>query len=80
MMSPKYRVAQEVVQTNLDLYIVPRNIEEISYREIVIKVKELRIPFRAGPGHRRPRSQISPRKRYQSLEVKALTFPHKYGN
>jgi len=46
LMSPKYRVAEEVAQTILDEYVIPRSIEEISYREIVIKVKELRIPFR----------------------------------
>ena len=45
MLSPKYRVAEEVAQTILDEYIAPREVFEISYREIVIKVKELRIPF-----------------------------------
>jgi hypothetical protein len=47
MLSPKYRVAEEVAQTILDEYIAPRQVFEISYREIVIKVKELKIPFRA---------------------------------
>lgn len=46
MLSPKFRVAEEVAQTIIDEYITKRNIEEISYKEIVIKVKELRIPFR----------------------------------
>ena len=46
MMSPKYRVAEEVAQTILDEYITSRNVWEISYREIVIVVKELKIPFR----------------------------------
>ena len=45
MMSPKYRVAEEVAQTILDEYITPRNIWQISYKEIVIVVKELKIPF-----------------------------------
>ena len=45
MLSPKFRVAEEVAQTILDEYIAPRQVFEISYKEIVIKVKELRIPF-----------------------------------
>jgi len=47
MLSPKYRVAEDVAQTILDEYIKRRKIKEISYKEIVVKVKELRIPFRA---------------------------------
>jgi len=47
MLSPKFRVAEEVAQTILDKYITPRRVGEISYREIVIKVRKLRIPFRA---------------------------------
>jgi DNA-binding PadR family transcriptional regulator len=39
LLSPKFRVAQEIAQTILDEYIVPREVDEISYREIVIKVK-----------------------------------------
>ena len=46
MMSPEYRVAEEIAQTILDEYIVPRRVDEISYREIVIKIREFRIPFR----------------------------------
>ncbi len=46
MLSPKFRVAEEVAQTIIDEYLSVRNVEEISYREIVIKIKELRIPFR----------------------------------
>ncbi len=46
MLSPKFRVAEEVAQTIMDEYIVKRNVDEISYREIVIQVKELRMPFR----------------------------------
>ena len=47
MLSPKFRVAEQIAQTILDEYITPRRVGEISYREIVIKVKELRIPFSA---------------------------------
>lgn len=43
--SPKFRVTKQIAQTILDEYIAPRQVFEISYREIVIKVKELRIPF-----------------------------------
>ena len=46
MLSPKFRVAEEVAQTIIDEYLTVRNVEGISYREIIIKVKELRIPFR----------------------------------
>jgi len=46
MLSPKFRVAEEVAQTILDEYISKRNIHEISYKEIVVQVKELKIPFR----------------------------------
>jgi len=46
-MSPKYRVAEEVAQRILDGYLVPRRLEEISYREILVQIRELRIPFMA---------------------------------
>ena len=46
MLSPKFRVAEEVAQTILDDYMNRRNIEEISYREILIRVREMHIPFR----------------------------------
>ena len=46
MLSPKFLVAEKAAQTILDEYITKRNVDEISYREIVIQVKELRIPFR----------------------------------
>jgi len=45
-LSPKYRVAEEVAQTILDEYVNRRNIQELSYREILIHIKELRIPFK----------------------------------
>jgi len=44
--SRKYRIAVEVAQTMLDSYIKPRRLTEISYREIIIHIKELRVPFR----------------------------------
>jgi len=47
MISPKYRVAEEVAQTIIDEYITPRQANEITYREIIIHVKELKIPFMA---------------------------------
>jgi hypothetical protein len=46
MLSPKFLVAEKAAQTILDEYITKRNVDEISYREIIIQVKELRIPFR----------------------------------
>ncbi|UCD45259.1 MAG: hypothetical protein JSV27_01805 [Candidatus Bathyarchaeota archaeon] len=46
MLSPKFRVAEDVAQTILEEYISKRQVSEISYKEIVIQVKELRIPFR----------------------------------
>ncbi len=39
-------MAEEVAQTILEEYITKRNVDEINYREIVIHVKELRVPFR----------------------------------
>jgi hypothetical protein len=45
MISPKYRVAEEVAQTIIDEYITPRQATEVTYREIIIHVKELKIPF-----------------------------------
>lgn len=45
-LSPKYRLAREVAQTILTDYLNRRNVEEISYREIVVYIKEnRRIPF-----------------------------------
>ena len=46
MLSPKFQVAETVAQTILEEYISKRNLGEISYKEIVIQVKELRVPFR----------------------------------
>ena len=47
MLSPKYRVAEEVAQTILDQFVSSREASEISYREIVIQIKEMRVPFSA---------------------------------
>ena len=47
MLSPKYRIAEEVAQTILDEYITKRNVSEVTYREIIIQVKELKMPFSA---------------------------------
>jgi len=47
LLSPKFRIAQEVAQTILKDYITPRQVTEITYREIIIQVRELRIPFNA---------------------------------
>ena len=46
-LSPKYRVAEEAAQTILDKYILKRGSVEISYKEIVLQVRLLRIPFNA---------------------------------
>ena len=45
LQSPKYRIALQVAQTLLDEYISKKPIKEITYREIVLKVKRLNIPF-----------------------------------
>lgn len=45
MISPKYKIAEEVAQSILDDYITPRQVTEITYREIIVQVKELKIPF-----------------------------------
>ena len=46
MLSPKYRIAEEVAQTILDEFSSTGVLEEINYREILIQVKELRLPFK----------------------------------
>ncbi|MBN1683649.1 hypothetical protein JW865_08880 [Candidatus Bathyarchaeota archaeon] len=46
LLSPKYRVAEEVAQTILDQYI-NKGKEEISYRDIVQQIKDMKIPFKA---------------------------------
>lgn len=44
-LSPKYRIAEEVAQTILDNYLSKRPTLEITYSEIVLQIKQLRIPF-----------------------------------
>jgi len=44
-LSPKYRIAEEVAQTILDEYVNRHSIQELTYRQILIHIKELRIPF-----------------------------------
>jgi len=46
MLSPKFMIAEEVAQTILDEYITKRKVTEVTYREIIIQVKELKMPFR----------------------------------
>ncbi len=46
LLSPKFQVAETVAQTILDEYITKRKLDEISYKEIVVQVKALRVPFR----------------------------------
>jgi hypothetical protein len=43
LQSPKYRVALEVAQSLLDGYLKGK--QEVTYREIVVQVKQLRLPF-----------------------------------
>jgi len=44
-LSPKYRVAEQVAQTILEEYLPSRATKEITYKEIVLQVKSLRLPF-----------------------------------
>lgn len=46
MLSPKFRVAEGVAQSIMDEYISKRKVSEISYKEILIQVKEMKFPFR----------------------------------
>lgn len=46
-LSPKYRIAEEVAQTILDDYLSKKASLEITYREIVLQIKRLKIPFNA---------------------------------
>lgn len=48
MLSPKFRVAEEVAQTILDEFAVTGAIKEVNYRDIMTQVKVLKIPFK-GP-------------------------------
>ena len=43
LLSPKYRIAEELAQILLDEYITPRQVTEITYREILVFVKERKV-------------------------------------
>lgn len=43
--SPKYRVAEEVAQTILDEYLTRKGSVEITYKEILVRVKTMKVPF-----------------------------------
>jgi len=43
LLSPKYRIAEELAQILLDDYITPRHVTEITYREILVFVKEKKV-------------------------------------
>lgn len=45
-LNPKYLIAEKLAQTILDEYLNKRQINEITYREILIHIKELRLPYR----------------------------------
>ena len=45
LLSPKFRLAENIAQIILDRYIKPQNIHEISYRTILIILREFRVPF-----------------------------------
>ena len=47
MLSPKFRVAEEIAQTILDEYQEAGKPLEIQYRDIMGKAKELKIPFKS---------------------------------
>jgi predicted transcriptional regulator len=47
MLSPKFRVAEEVAQTILDDFAESDMPMEINYRDIMTQVKELKIPFKS---------------------------------
>lgn len=47
LLSPKFQVAERVAQTILEEFVTKGRPKEISYRDIVGQVKELRVPFRA---------------------------------
>jgi len=48
LLSPKYRVAEELAQILLDEYIEPKGLKEITKREILVWVKERKVLFVAG--------------------------------
>ena len=48
LLSPKYRVAEELARILLEEYIEPKGLKEITKREILVFVKERRVLFVAG--------------------------------
>lgn len=46
LQSPKFRVAEDIAQTILEDYITKRQVTEITYKEILVVIKELKVPFR----------------------------------
>lgn len=48
LLSPKYRVAEELAQVLLEEYIEPRGLKEITKREILVFVKERKVLFVSG--------------------------------
>lgn len=46
-LSPKYRIAEDVVWTILDEYVKKRSVRELTFREILVHVREIHMPFRA---------------------------------
>jgi predicted transcriptional regulator len=44
--NPKYLIAERLAQTILDEYLNKRQTNEITYREILIHIKEMRLPYR----------------------------------
>ena len=45
LLSPKYRVAEEMAQLLMDEYLEPREMREISYREILTFIKRKHVTF-----------------------------------
>ncbi len=45
-LNPKYLIAEKLAQTILDEYLNKRQKNEITYKEILIHIKELRLPYR----------------------------------
>ena len=48
ILSPKYRMAEELAQLLLDEYLTPKGLKEITKREILVFVKEREVLFVAG--------------------------------
>ena len=66
MLSIKYRAAEKVVQTIPDEYMDGRP-KEVNNRDIMARVREMRIPFKARTS---PTCRLlSPRERDQSLAI-----------